>query len=109
MKKAVLKVRFFLSGSFKVHIYILSLFPTIIADQRSLSLEKQRATPAETLSFVLQWSDANQISPPGPHTVFSRLQIICLGQKVDLAAARHSAKPSCTNAWGYRDSTVEKM
>ena len=35
------------------YISIVDLFPTIIADQRSLSLEKQRAAPAQTLSFFL--------------------------------------------------------
>ena len=33
---------------------IVDLFPTVITDQRSLSLEKQRAAPAQTLSFILQ-------------------------------------------------------
>ena len=33
---------------------LVDLFPTVITDQRSLSLEKQRAAPAQTLSFVLQ-------------------------------------------------------
>ena len=35
------------------YISIVDLFPTVIADQRSLSLEKQRAAPAQTLSFFL--------------------------------------------------------
>ena len=33
---------------------MVGLFPTMITDQRSLSLEKYRAAPAQTLSFVLQ-------------------------------------------------------
>ena len=32
----------------------VDLFPTVITDQCSLSLVKQRAAPAQTLSFVLQ-------------------------------------------------------
>ena len=31
---------------------------TVITDQRSLSLEKQRAAPAQTLSFLLQWTES---------------------------------------------------
>ena len=38
------------------YISIVDLFPTIITDQRSLSLEKQRAAAVQTLSFVLQWT-----------------------------------------------------
>ena len=36
------------------YISIVDLFPTVITDQRSLSLEKQRVAPALMLSFVLQ-------------------------------------------------------
>ena len=33
---------------------MVGLFPTVITEQRSLSLEKQRAAPAQTLSFKLE-------------------------------------------------------
>ena len=33
---------------------MFDLFPTVITNQRSFSLEKKRAAPAQTLSFVLQ-------------------------------------------------------
>ena len=35
------------------YISIVDLFPTLITDQCSLSLEKKRAAPAQTLIFVL--------------------------------------------------------
>ena len=47
-------VRFFFKWGHIKYISKVGLFPTVITDQRSLSLEKQRAAPAQTLSFVLQ-------------------------------------------------------
>ena len=40
------------------YISIVGLFPYVIADQRSLSLDEMRAAPAQTLSFVLQWTES---------------------------------------------------
>ena len=45
---------FFEVGSYKVWPQMVGLFPTVITEQRSLSLEKQRAAPAQTLSFKLE-------------------------------------------------------
>ena len=42
------------------YISIVDLFPTVITDQRTLSLEKQRAAPAQMFSFVLQWTESRR-------------------------------------------------
>ena len=69
---------FFKWGDIK-YISIVRLFPTVITDQQSLSLEKQRAASAQTLSFVLQLTES---SIPTHY----------------LQVAKYSARPSCANA-----------
>ena len=47
-------VQVFLKCGHIKSISTVDLFPAVISDQRSLSVEQQRAAPAQTLSFVLQ-------------------------------------------------------
>ena len=51
-------VQVFLKRGQIKYMSLVGLFSTVIASQRSLSLEKQMAAPAQTLSFVRQWMES---------------------------------------------------
>ena len=86
---------------------IVDLFPTIITDQCSLSLEKQRAAPAQTLSFVLQWMGSrekakfNQLKQGSPEKINSSVRCI---EKIHTCFTLPSDLPFF---WHYIFSTLE--
>ena len=76
----------FLKWGHTKYISIVGLFPSVIADQRSLSLEKQRATQAQMLSFVLHWMESRckanfnhlKQGPPKKNDISSTLFSHCI-------------------------------
>ena len=79
---------------------IVDLFPTVITDQRNLSLEKQRAAPAQTLSFVLQESREkakfNHLKQGSPKKICNSSSVHCI-EKIHIALHCRQTCLSCGN------------